>query len=205
MSQEEGRWQQTRYLANVNSDGQETARYASSDRVIDFANPVMFDQDWDTFDRRWTVGSDGRVYAAMSYPDYVIHVWNPDGTVDRVIQREYKHRKRTADEKQLMKDLMGLFAKQIPNCTVKISDDCKDVEVLYVHDDGTMWVMSSDGMRDMPEGSLGVFDVLDAKGRYVRQITVMGEGDPKTDGYYFVGNRLYVVTDLVQAAISLQA
>lgn len=205
MAADAQKWQQTRYLANVSPDGKELARYHSDVRTIDFANPVMDDQEWDTFDRRWTVGSDGRVYAATSYPDYAIHIWKSDGTLDRVISREYEHRKRTADEIKLMNDLLGMFAKQIPNCKVQVTDQTKDIEVFYVHDDGTMWIMSSDGMRDRPDGSLGVFDVFDPNGRYLKQLTVMAEGDPVTDGYYFDKNRLYVVTDLTSAAISLQS
>jgi len=204
-SMNEQRWQQERYLASVDKTGTEVAKYHSDTRVIDFANPVMDDMAWDTFDRRWTVGTDGRVYAATDYQDYTISVWNPDGTMDRVIEREYTHRKRSADEVQIMENMMGVFAKRIPNCNVKITEWTKDVETMYVHEDGTMWVLTSNGSRDMPEGSLGEFDIFDPQGRFFRQVTIMGEGDPQSDGYYFVGDRLYVVTDLVQAAISLQA
>ncbi|MCZ6765462.1 MAG: 6-bladed beta-propeller [bacterium] len=205
MSMNEQRWQQERYLASVDKTGTEVAKYHSDTRVIDFANPIMDDRAWDTFDRRWTVGSDGRVYAATVYQDYAISVWNADGTMNRVIEREYTHRKRTTDEMQIMENMMGVFAKRIPNCTVKITEWTKDIETMYVHDDGTMWVLTSDGSRDLPDGSLGVFDIFDPQGRFVRQVTIMGEGNPMRDGYYFVGDRLYVVTDLVQASISLQA
>jgi hypothetical protein len=122
-----------------------------------------------------------------------------------VIERAYTHRKRTAEEKEIVTNMMNIFARRIPNCTVRITDLTKDVENIYVRDDGSLWVLSSDGSRDIPEGALGVFDVFDPAGRFVRHVTLEGEGDPLTDGYHFVGDRLYVVTDLLQAAISLQA
>jgi hypothetical protein len=202
---QEGRFDQSRYLASVGHEGNELARYHEEVRTIEFANPILDDREWDTFDRRWSAGGDGRVYAATSYPDYRITVWNDDGTIDRIIEREYTHRKRSDVEMKLVESIMGIFARQIPNCTVNINDYTKDIETFYVREDGSIWVLTSDGSRDHPEGSLGVFDVLDPKGRFVREVTLKGEGDPLTDGYYFVKDRLYVVTDLLQAAMALQA
>ncbi|MEJ2721406.1 MAG: 6-bladed beta-propeller, partial [bacterium] len=201
----EGRFDQTRYLASIDPEGKETTRYHTETRTIDFANAVLDDKVWDTFDRRWTIGPDGRVYACTSYDNYAIQVWNPDGTPDRVIERKYTHQKRTAAEKKIVEDLMGLFANQIPNATVKISDYNKDIETIYVREDGSLWVLTSDGTRELPDDVIGVFDVFDAEGRFVRQVTLKGQGNPLTDGYYFDGNRVYVVTDLLQAAISLQS
>jgi hypothetical protein len=57
-------------------------------------------------------------------------------------------------------------------------------------------------MRDCPKGALGTFDVFDAEGRYLRQVTLMGDGDPLQDGYFFVGDRLYVVTGFLDAAMA---
>ena len=201
----EGRFDQTRYLGSLNPDGTQAARYHSEVRTIDFANAVLDDKVWDTFDRRWTIGIDGRVYACTDYSDYRIEIWNSDGTRDRNIERKYTHVKRTAEEKKIVEDLMGLFANQIPNATVKISDFNKDVESIFVREDGSLWVLTSDGTRDLPDDTAGTFDIFDPEGRFARQVTLKLEGSPLTDGYYFVGDRFYVVTDLLQAAISLQS
>jgi hypothetical protein len=201
----EGRFDQTRYLAALGPDGKETAKYHSETRTLDFSKPVLDDAVWDTFDRRWTVGTDGRVYACTDYADYRIQVWNADGTTNRVVEREYTHRKRSPEEKKIVEDLMGTFARQIPNATVKISDLNKDIETIFVRDDGSLWVLTSDGTRGLPQGTAGVFDVFDPEGRFVRRVTIQVPGNPLTDAYYFVGNRFYVVTDLLQAAIALQS
>jgi hypothetical protein len=100
---------------------------------------------------------------------------------------------------------MGLFANQIPNATVKISDYNKDVETIFVREDGSLWVLTSSGTRDLAEGNAGTFDVFDPEGRFARQVTLKADGSPLTDGYYFVKDRFYIVTDLLQAAISLQS
>jgi len=201
----EGRFDQTRYLVSIDGEGAEKTRYHSETRTIEMANAVLDDKKWDTFDRRWTVGFDGRVYACTSYDNYAISIWRPDGTLDRVVERAYTHRKRTEREIEIVNQLMGLFANQIPNCTVNITDFTKDIENIFVREDGNLWVLNSNGSRDYPEGTMGTFDVFDKDGHFVRQVTLQGEGNPRTDGYYFVQDRLYVVTDLLQAAISLQS
>ncbi len=201
----EGRFDQTRYLASVDPEGKEAARYHTETRTIDFASPVLDDKVWDTFDRRWTIGVDGRVYACTSYDDYRIQIWKADGTPDRIIERKYTHQKRTAAEKKIVEDLMGLFANQIPNATVKICEFNKDIETIFVREDGSLWVLTSDGTRDLAADVIGTFDVFDPEGRFVTQVTLKGQGDPLTDGYYFVKDRVYIVTDLLQAAISLQS
>lgn len=201
----EGRFDQSRYLASVTPEGKEAAKYFEDTRTIDFANPVLDDSVWDTWDRRWTMGADGRVYVCTDFLDYRIRVWNVDGTTDRIIEREYSHLKRTPDEMKLMEDIFGAFTRQIPNATVKISDTNKDIESIFTREDGTLWVLTSRGTHDLPAQAAGTFDVFDRDGRFLRQVTLHAQGDPETDAYYFVGDRFYVVTDLLQAAIALQA
>ncbi len=201
----ENRFDQTRYLGRLGADGKEMAKYHSETRTIDFASPVIDDTVWDTFDRRWTIGVDGRVYACTHFADYRVQVWNPDGTTDRVIEREYTHLKRTPEEKKMMEDIFGAFTRQIPNATVKISEINKDIDTIFSREDGTLWVLTSQGTHNLPAKTAGTFDVFDREGRFVRQVTLQVPGDPLTDAYYFVGDRFYVVTDLLQAAIALQA
>ena len=71
-------------------------------------------------------------------------------------------------------------------------------------DDGSLWVLTSHGSRARPEGALGVFDVFDKDGRFVRQVTLYGQGDPSEDAFFFDGDRLYVVTGFLDAAMALQ-
>ncbi len=200
----EGIFSSNQYLASVNG-GNEVARYHEVTRTIDFANPVLDETLWDTFDRRWTVGWDGRVYAAVDFLGYHIQVWNSDGTTDRIIEVEHEPRKRTADEMELVNNIYSLFTRRAPNLEIKLQDNTKAIDNIFVREDGSLWVVSSEGSRDNPEGSIAMFDVFDTEGHFVRRVTLMGEGDPITDGYYFVGDRLYVVTDLLQAALALQA
>ncbi len=199
-----GKWSRTDFLTRVDSDGGQMAEYCSKTKVINMADAVLNFADWDTFERRWLIAPDGKVIACESYADYEITVWNPDGSVDKKITREADHRAHTADEKEFFTKMMEHFAQTIPDCRVEIEDNAKDVETIHVRDDGSIWVLSSGGSRDNPDGSLGTFDVYNKEGQFVKNVTLMGDGDPLDDSYMFVKDRVYVVTDLFQAIMVAQ-
>ncbi len=191
--------EQLMYLCAIDAKGHETARYYEEGHVNDFAKPVV-DERGPALAVRWSVDDNGRVFAASSFSDYQITVWRPDGQIDRVIEKEYEHRKRSADEKKFVRDWMDSEkAVSWPGSKTKIEDYDKDIMSLWVRGDGRCWVLTSRGFYDRPEGSLGVFDVFDKEGHHIKEMTLMGEGDPFEDRYYFLGERLYVVAGFVDA------
>ena len=191
-------------LTAVDGKGEVIQEYLKETRVFEMANPVIDETKYDTFDRRWLAGPEGRLFAGTTHAEYRIQVWNPDGTVDRIITREFTPRERSAKEKEVVHGVYEAFTRQAPGAQLKINDHDPNLMNLYVRDDGSLWVMTSRGLYDNPEGSIGVFDVFDRRGRYVSEVTLMGDGDPENDGYFFVGDRIYVVTDFLQAAMALQ-
>jgi hypothetical protein len=199
-----GKWSRTDFLARVDAEGNQQAEYASKEKVINMADAVLNFSDWDTFERRWLVAPSGKVYACESYPDYEITVWNADGSIDKKITRKSEHRAHTAEEMEFLTKMMEHFAQTIPGCRVEIEENAKDIESLHVRDDGSIWVLTSAGGREHPDGSLGTFDVYNPEGQFVKNVTLMGDGDPLDDAYMFVKDRVYVVTDLFQAIMVAQ-
>jgi hypothetical protein len=198
------KWSRTGFLTSVDAKGKQLTDYCSKDNSINMAAAEMNDKAWDTIERRWKVGPDGRVYACLSYENYEITVYNKAGGVEKVITREYKHVPRTAEEKDFMGRLMGHYSKMIPNCKVTIADDTKDIENIYVRDDGSMWVLTSAGARNLKPGTMGTFDVFNPQGQFVKTVTLQGQGDPLEDHYVFEKDRVYVVTSFLQAAMSAE-
>jgi hypothetical protein len=199
----EGRVDITRALVLVDSNGAEKRRLLSSKRELEFVNFLLDETVWRTFDNRWRVAPNGELYAVGQYLDYEITVWDPEGNQKRVIRREYDHWDRTQEQKDDMYDIFdALLQNQLPEYTIKVSDHDPDISNIYPREDGTLWVLTSHGSRGRPEGSLGVFDVFDSDGRFVQTLTLMGEGEPIADGYFFLGDRLIVVTDLLEADIA---
>ncbi len=197
---------QTSVLSLFDAAGGKERRLHSQDSGMDAANPVIAEVEWDAFRNRWSAGPDGRVYSAVEFGQYSIHVWNPDGKLAHVIRREYPPHARTDAHRERVMGIYKGFTRQIPipNIKYEIEDTWNPVVSLNARDDGTLWVMTSTGNIDQPEGVVGGYDVFDEKGRFARRVTFKGEGDPTVDGQFFVKDRLFVVTDWLNALMALQ-
>jgi hypothetical protein len=195
---------QTRYLAAIDTDGNEIARYHSEDRPLDLANPVIAEATWDTFDNRWTAGADGRVYAVPKSGDYSIRVWAPDGSLERIVHRDVEPYLRNDDEKAEVRQIYEAFLAQMPNAKIEILDTHRTIEAVYVREDNSLWVLTSRGARD-GDDIVGTFDVFDAEGRFTHQVTVDAPGDPLRDRYMFAGDRLFVISGWLDGVMSFAA
>jgi sugar lactone lactonase YvrE len=199
---QEGKLDITRCLAVIDSEGNETKRLHEDIRPIEFANAVFDEKVWRTFDGRWAVSPGGALHACTQFPDYEVEVWDARGNKTRVVSREFNRRKRDEEEMERMHDIFEAFTRQVPNAQIKVSDFDPDIAGVFPRADGSLWVQNSRGAEDMPDGSLGIFDVFNEDGHFVREVTLMGEGDPTLDGYFFVDDRLYVVTGFLEAAMA---
>jgi hypothetical protein len=198
----EGKFSMAISLVAIDDEGNVVSEYHADTRELVFADPVIDENVWDTFDRRWAPMADGRVFAVLTNSDYTIKVWNPDGTVDRIIEREYTPLERTAEEIEEVKEIYRRFTAQVPNARIEVSDMAPVVQNIFTRHDGSIWVLTGRGANEQPKGTLGTFDVFDPDGRFVRQVTLKGEGDPERDQYIFEGGRLYVITGFLDAAMN---
>lgn len=197
---------QVSVLSLFDSTAGNERRLHSQASGMDAANPVIAETEWDSFRNRWAAGPDGRVYAAVEFGQYSINVWNPDGKLSHVIRREYPSHVRTDEHKKDLLEIYKGFTRQIPipNIKYEVEDAWNPVQRLFARDDGSLWVATSNGSIDQPEGVVGGFDVFDKDGRFARRVTLKGQGDPTTDGQFFVRDRLFVVTDWLNAMMALQ-
>ena len=77
-------------VGEPDSQGTELIRFYERSRELDFTN-FEFDEatSYSVDYRKFAAGPDGRLYVANQRDHYAITVYNPDGTVDRVSEREY--------------------------------------------------------------------------------------------------------------------
>ncbi len=146
----------------------------------------------------WTASADGKLFINDSFDAYEIKYYGADAKITRVATREYQHRARSAQEMEEGRPRMmfrgGRRGGGGQRFDAKPSPTDPDVLNMFARDDGTVWVMSSRGGRDCPRGTIARFDVFDANGRFVREVSVLGEGSYKTDGIVIIGDRLVVLT-----------
>jgi len=202
------KFSQLNRLALVSADGTSESLLHEQSSTMNFASPEIAESEWDTFRNRWAAFPDGRALSVLDYSEYKIHIWGQDGKLDRVVHVDYPADKRTDEEYETMLELYKGFTKQIPIPNIEYELDENHPPIngggLYTREDGSLWVLNSEGTWGVQDGTIGVFDVFDAKGRYLHQVTLKGDGEPREDGYFFVGDRLFVVTDWVNALMVLQ-
>jgi len=196
----------TCYVAGFDAEGQETVRYQELSYSWSRTGLTMTEQQMFYIWQRWNVTGDGKVLVPSSWNDYSINVYNPDGSLDRVIEREYSSYRRTDDDPGLAQFIFDRIAEQIATQGITgdfvVEDHEPDIGSIHVAPDQTIWILSSHGARPQDEEIMAVYDVFDPVGVFIKQVAVPCEGDALRDGLFFVGDdRIVVVTGFIDAVM----
>jgi hypothetical protein len=192
----------TQYLARISEEGEELVRYREASMILDFNNPRFVERELlPAFLLASSVGPDGHVYVARDRDQYAIEVYSPDGSLVRVIEREFKNWKRDNRDLRRMNALVDAWIQGFPG---EMPRDLETYEPaiteLFVTDEGTLWVQHSRSGRDLPEGILLSYDTFDAEGKYLQEVHIASEGDPAFDGLRFLsGDRALLIKGYVLA------
>ena len=192
------------YVAAFDDEGKETIRYYENEYFLDFTNFTYDESGMNRIDfRKVAVGKDGRVYVAPERDAYQINVYTADGTLERVIEREYVHRDLDDDEFNRVKTAMEAALAQIPNAKIIPSRTEPDINSLVIGTDGNLWVTNSFSGIDKPAGILTTWDVFTPDGHFFKTVSAKCEGDGENDLIIWTpdGNAVMVTgfTEAVQA------
>lgn len=188
--------EQSNYLKAFDSEGNELAHYHTMMERTQYGGMEFDEKVFANFKGQWALAPSGEVAGALTFDDYALHVWNPDATAKFVIERpDYPPYKRTAKLKERMQKLYDGVTRWNPNSTFKVSETHRAVVQLWYREDGNLWVLSGRGNWHEEDGLFAAFDVYDSQGRYIRQVRLVGDGDAQNDGIYFVGKRLFRVSN----------
>ena len=181
---------------------------ASFTSNLSFTDPVIDEKQWTGMrNGRWAALPDGHVVVARKFTEYEFEIYGKDGKLERVVHREYpEHRRSDADKKFVLKIFEDSTRQQIPfpNKRFVISDIHNAVTQIDGRDDGSIWIATSRGRFEHPKGTIGSYDVFDATGKFLQQLSLAGNADPWTDLVTFVGDRVFVITDWLPSLVALQ-
>ncbi|MFT7698710.1 MAG: hypothetical protein ACI8S7_000523, partial [Candidatus Krumholzibacteriia bacterium] len=131
-TQEDGQQLQFTYLNLYDASGNTVATYAESKRETEFANYKFIEGEFVDFQRRWDVAPDGRVAASLSFDDYRVHIWNSDGSLDRVIERpNYQPVKRTSAEMKRFQTMYEAFTRWNRGSTFEVSETHQTIGQIF--------------------------------------------------------------------------
>ncbi|MBN2172434.1 MAG: hypothetical protein JW819_14040 [Candidatus Krumholzibacteriota bacterium] len=189
------------FLARFDRDGAETVRYLEQRADYDFTD-FTFSERVHTPSFWWgfTVGPDGRVYAAADRDRYAVSVFRADGALERVIERECRLRRRPADEIAAMR---ATYESALSNAGIPVTIEVSEADPaisfwqrpLRIDAAGRLWVLADGGLRDQPAGIFATWDVFDAEGHFAEQVSVACAGDPASDAlFWMTEDRVVLVT-----------
>ncbi len=196
------------FVGLFKDDGGDDVIFHETSFSMEFDNLKIREVDQYTPSRRvWAVYPDGRVVLAPERNEYRLNVYNPDGTLERVIEREFESRPRNDLEN---KRIDAIFAAQTRNIPIEIdftkAETEQDIATISLDDDGYLWVQTSRSGFEQPAGVMLTFDIFDPEGHFVRQCPVTCDGDPMHDGLLLTGgSRMVLVRGFIDAALAMQA
>ncbi len=196
----DGSQTRTWFVSRFDAEGKELHRLWTRTRVIDFTRPVIRELDiLDPAIFGSTVGPDGRVYVATQQDRYAIDVYGPDGKLSHVIERDFEPRERLDLETGRIQAVFDVWASNNPaGIETHVESVAATITNLHVDDANHLWVENSRSGETGPEGTLLAFDVYDPDGRFLRQVALLGEGDPLDDRLFWARDDMVV---LVKGAI----
>lgn len=197
----------TNYVAAYDMDGQELTRYIALEREMDFTKFEFVEDEMDRVDfRKACSGPDGRVYLNAKRNQYAINVYKPDGTLDRIIEREFAHRDRSEKDFNAVKTAVEAQLAQLPNAVIEISKTEPDVGSLHFGPDGNLWVVTSRSGFEQPDGVLSTYDVFNPDGHFIKQVRAHCPGDGLEDNLFFTpSGDAVMVTGFTSAVRSMQS
>jgi hypothetical protein len=209
MSKGKKSMRRTRYLSSIDEDGGEQVRYLEQNIERELRGFQWNEEDeYFVHFGRSALGTDGRVYAAPYRDSYTIQIYHPDGTLERVVEREFSPRKRAQEDKERILSTRKVRfrgkgrGKEIQQ---ELSDYDPCISKLHADGDDGLWVLHSRSGREQPDGIFQTYDIFDSDGHFVRQVAVACPGDPREDGFFMLedGKRAIVVRGLVDARAAL--
>ena len=181
-------------LAFVDSDGEIQQVICQETEIDPTGNINIGGMHDNEFIEYWTLAGDGRVFVAPHKDRYQIEVYNPMGELVQVINRRYKTVKRSKDDLAADKKKQDELTKRFGGMVqLTIRENERDISSMHFRPNGELWVTSSLGLKECPEGTIGLFDVFDADGKFTRQVGLEADYNPKKDDFLLVGDNLFVL------------
>nr|MEE4268060.1 6-bladed beta-propeller [Candidatus Krumholzibacteria bacterium] len=198
---------QTYFLARCDEQAQQKVALLEKEHTINYAELVMDEAAMDFIWGRMAVGQDGRVYVAPERDAYAINVLGVDGTLQKVIKREFKSMPRNEKQRQLATQIIEAVAANYPTPARQITIEDTDpvLSSIQVTEDGRIWTQTSTGNHQTPEGTWMVLDVFDDNGTFEKQVALEGDHKADRDAVILLPNgRIVVIVGALDAWLNQQ-
>ncbi|MBU8869954.1 MAG: hypothetical protein KOO60_03655 [Gemmatimonadales bacterium] len=180
---------QVEYLARLSETGEELVRYHEETMTVDFTKPLFVEKELlPSFFFANTVDSEGKVYTVRSWDEYAIEVYNSDGTLDKIIERDFQTRKRDKGEVRRLNALIDAWLTGEALKLERVLEPSEPaIAEMHIDDEGVLWVLHNRSGHDQPEGVFLTYDTFSPEGVWLQEVSIKAEGNPVYDGLRFLG------------------
>ena len=193
---------QVYFLDKCDRQGKSILALAEKKVTVSFADLEMNEGASDFLFGRMALGPDRRVYLGIPRNEYVISVFSPQGVLEKIIKRPYESVVRTDEEKQVAHRIQEAIWAYYPTTPkrILIEDTKADIQQLLVAPDGRLWVQTSSGGRNAPDGCWLILDVYTPDGSFEKQVALAGDHDAERDNFTLLPDgRAVVVISALEA------
>jgi len=197
--------EQNYYLARCDVEGNQINRLIEKTSTIDYSDFRLSEESMDFIWARVASGPDGKIYLGKQRDEYSITVMDPDGTVGRIINREYQAPARTQRQKKIATQIIEAIAVNYPTPLQgsEIENTEPAIGNITVTDDNRIWVQPGVGDNVLPEGTWAIFDVFDPEGKFEKQVALKGSFNRNRDSVSVLPDgRFLVVTGALDAFLN---
>ena len=192
------------YLSLFDYQGVEQTNFCSKISENDLGGKMSFNEAESFFEGQTNACSkDGTVYYAPKRNEYLVEGFNSAGEKVSEIKREYKQRKRTAEEIEKHKDGYSATANGVKlEVDVVVEPYVQAIRQIIVRDDNSLWIANSHSFNDLPDGIYGIFDHFSEDGTFIDTVEIHLDADREKDHIFFPSDNLCVVIKDASAAVS---
>ncbi len=192
------------FIGGFDRQGNQIAEYARKDVAIDLSGG-KYHESWQEFVwARMGVTDDGTVVANIPRDAFELSWFSPAGQLLRTAAVPGEPWQRNKLARDRMFGILDPQARHAPGTEATPAATEPLVVDLMVRKNGDVWCLTSRSMWANDGGIFAVYDVIDATGRYTRQVKVICEGDATRDRLLLSGDRAYLVTGYWDAVSRVQ-
>lgn len=194
---------QNRFFGIYDLEGGEVCRLLEAPTGFDFEARTYHEmKNYFVDEGGWTLDGDGRVHLVPERNHYQIHIYDGQWRLIQVYGRKYELWRRTAEER---KEAAGGTSMTINGEFVEITTTIDDYEPaimsIMASANDQIWVLSSRGTREQPEGVQRSYDVFDTEGHYREVVRLVVELDDREDRLYRLADGRWIILHNIRSAM----
>jgi len=189
---ETGQGSTLRFLSLCQGQCETPKHLIEKDTPLDLSGQRFVEADDYFFERAWALGPDGTIFAAPLRDSYQVSRLDKSGATTLEFGRQYQARKRTREEKQEVRPVININSNENMEIIAEDHDPCIS-RILYNSDENTVWVQTSRGSMDPPEGVMQQWDIFSTEGEYLRQVNIAPDEEIKDAAVFLVGDGKIVI------------